>query len=109
MHGTSGHMKFTLESGESLYHTTMLSHEFWVRDARTDTRHDSPGRWKLADNTCLLSKKILTDELNQKFIIEPKSCFDLSGHCSFWEKQNECSKNPVFMREQCALTCKICS
>ena len=39
----------------------MLAHEWWVRDARTDKREDSP-RWsKLTDATCLYNIKILSD------------------------------------------------
>jgi curved DNA-binding protein CbpA len=108
IHGTKATISETLKPGASATHTTMLSHEWWVRDARTDTRKDSPGRWRLADGTSLITWKILSDEHGQKLIIPRRTCFDLSGHCSYWKSQGECHKNAVFMSEECALTCGHC-
>ena len=109
LHGNTGRQPIILQPDERHYHFTHLSHEFWVRDARTDTRKDSPGRWKLADNTCLTKWKILNDEQQQELIVHPKVCYDLSGHCGFWHSRGECHKNPNFMAEVCQLTCKLCS
>jgi len=47
IHGNTAHNKGTLEPGQESHHVTMLTHEWWVRDARVDTRSDSPGRYKL--------------------------------------------------------------
>lgn len=109
IHGTSGKERMRLGPNESEFHITKLTHEWWVRDARTDTHPDSPGRYRLADNTCLASWKITSDEHRQKLIIPSRKCYDLSGHCGFWERHHECRKNPHFMREQCAKTCRVCS
>ena len=109
IHGTSAKNSLTVEPGETKTHTTMLSHEWWVRDARVDTRHDSPGRWKLTQNSMLISWKITSDEDSQKLVIPKRNCYDLSGHCSFWQGQGECKKNPVFMDDSCALTCGKCT
>lgn len=84
IHGTRAHLKMTLAAGEHAMHQSMLSHEWWVRDARVDTRPDSPGRYKLTDATCLVTWKITNDTSPHLMVIERQSCFDLSGHCAFW-------------------------
>ena len=109
LHGTSARHPFILQPNERTKHYTHLSHEFWARDARTDTRKDSPGRWKLHDNTCIAKWKIINDLQGQELVVEPKVCYDLSGHCSYWNGQNQCKKNPNFMAEVCQLTCNLCS
>ncbi|GAX16350.1 hypothetical protein FisN_27Lh064 [Fistulifera solaris] len=109
IHGNRAHIKMTLQAGEQATHRSMLSHEWWIRDARVDTRRDSPGRYKLTDHTCLASWKITNDTSPQVMIIERKTCYDLSGHCGFWKSQGECRKNPVFMGEECRKTCELCS
>lgn len=108
IHGSTAHRKFELEPGESQAHTTMLSHEWYVRDVRVDTRPDSPGRYKLTNDSSLGSWKIINDESPQPIIIPGGQCFDFSGHCGFWKSYGECHKNPVFMREQCIKTCGWC-
>jgi len=109
MHGSRGHSKKTLEPGETETHTTMLNHEWWVRDARVDTRPDSPGRYRLSRQSMVAVWKITSDEPHQRLVIHPKNCLDLSGHCPFWKSQGECRKNPDFMREVCLLSCNHCS
>lgn len=109
IHGSTAHDKGTLQPGHTMKVTTMLTHEWWIRDARVDTREDSHGRHKLTKESCVAVWKIKTDEDHRDLIIPPKSCIDLSGHCSWWKAQGECENNPVFMRTDCALTCKICS
>ena len=108
IHGTRANMKMTLHPGETAEHNTKLSHEWWVRDARTDTHRDSPGRYRLTDNSSLISWKITSDEPYQRLIVPKRKCFDLSGHCPYWHHHRECRKNPNFMREQCMLTCGFC-
>jgi curved DNA-binding protein CbpA len=108
IHETRAHIKETLESNKTTRMTSMLTHEWWIRDARTDTRPDSPGRHKLTANCNLVSWKIMKDEDGQEFVIEPKTCYDLSGHCPFWDRQRECTKNPNFMKEVCLKTCGWC-
>jgi curved DNA-binding protein CbpA len=108
IHDTRAHIKETLAPNQTTHHTSMLTHEWWIRDARTDTRRDSPGRHKLTQNCNLANWKILKDDHGQEFVIEPKTCFDLSGHCPFWEMQRECRKNPTFMKEVCLKTCGWC-
>jgi curved DNA-binding protein CbpA len=105
---TRAHIKNTLKPNQTVNMTSMLTHEWWVRDARTDSRSDSPGRHKLTPNCNLASWKILNDENGQEFIIEPKTCFDLSGHCPFWVIRSECNKNPGFMEEVCRKSCEWC-
>jgi len=109
MHGSTGHKKVTLEPGHIASHTTMLTHEWWVRDARVDTRPDSPGRYRLSKASMVAVWKITSDEQYQRLVIHHKKCMDLSGHCPWWEKQRECRKNPDFMKEICPLTCKLCT
>lgn len=109
IHGRRANSKIILQPGEESIHYTRLSHEWWVRDARTDTHRDSPGGWKLTDNNCLKTWKITSDEPEQLLVIPLRKCYDLSGHCSFWEQHRECTKNPSFMKEQCAKTCKFCN
>lgn len=108
IHGRNAKLKLTLESGRRHTLTSMLSHEWWVRDARVDTRDDSPGRYKLTDGTCLANWKIVNDTNPQQFVIPAKECYDLSGHCAFWKGHGECRKNPNFMGEVCQKTCKLC-
>ena len=91
-----------LRPGESAEHTTMITHEWWIRDSRVDQRDDSPGRHKLTQETMVAVWKIKTDEPYRDLVIPPKSCIDLSGHCGWWRGQGECRKNPSFMEEVCA-------
>lgn len=109
IHGTKAEEKMTLQPGQRAIHHTMLSHEWWIRDARTDTHRDAPGRWKLTDNNMLKKFKIVSDEERQDLVIPLRKCYDLSGHCNFWSYHGECQKNPTFMREQCSKTCGTCS
>lgn len=109
IHGNTAHLKVTLEPAHSNTITSMLSHQFWARDARVDTRDDAPNRYKLTDDSSMGSWKILNDTNPQQIIIENKTCFDFSGHCPFWKGQGECRKNPNFMHDVCRKTCKICT
>jgi curved DNA-binding protein CbpA len=109
MHGTRAHTKMVLQPGQESNHFTRLSHEWWARDVRTDTHRDSPGKWKLTDNSTLKKWKIVDDRSNQLLVVPLRRCYDLSGHCMFWQQRGECAKNPGFMRDQCALTCEFCT
>jgi hypothetical protein len=97
----------TIPPGHLQSHTTMLAHEWWVIDARTDTRPDSPGRNRLLDTTILKKWKIVSDT-KRRYTIPLRKCFDLSGHCEFWRQTSQCDQNPNFMAEICPLTCKLC-
>ena len=108
IHGSRAHYKFTLEPGGTSHHRTMLSHEWYVRDARVDTFSSTPGRHRLSTSSSLISWKILSDESPLRLVIPRRTCYDMSGHCPFWEQRNECQKNPKFMAEQCRLTCGLC-
>lgn len=108
IHGRSANNKILVQSGERVHHTTKLSHEWWVRDARVDTHRDSPGRHRLTDNSMLATWKITSGEDHQKLIIPLRKCFDLSGHCPYWHHHGECRKNRAFMEDQCPLTCGFC-
>jgi curved DNA-binding protein CbpA len=115
VHGTAAHIKETVPAHHRINHTSMLTHEWYARDARVDTFATSPGRWKLSEGSSLGSWKIgvqggplFRDDGSVQIVIRARSCFDMSGHCSFWKAQNECSKSPRFMSEQCRLTCELC-
>lgn len=107
IHGNSGKMQVTLEPGERTSHTTLLSHEWYVRDARTDTRPDSPGRFKLSENASIAKWKI-TSDTRKTYTIPLRTCHDLSGHCPWWQMRGECTRNPNFMNTECRLTCNQC-
>jgi curved DNA-binding protein CbpA len=109
IHGSRAHIKILLQPLAREKITSMLSHEFWARDARVDTRPDSPGRHKLTNASSLGSWKIVSDASPQEIIVHAKECFDLSGHCGFWSRDGECKKNERFMTETCSLTCAFCS
>jgi len=109
IHGTRAHSKIILQPGEKSVHTTMLSHEWWVRDARTDSFPDSPGKHKLTDNNMLKQWKIVSDVHNQQLVIPLRRCYDLSGHCAWWQQRGECHNNPRFMELQCSKTCGHCT
>jgi curved DNA-binding protein CbpA len=108
IHGTTAKLKMILQPAEKATHTTMLSHEWYVRDTRVDTFEGSPGRHKLTVDSSLGSWKIVNDTTPQRLIVRAGQCFDLSGHCGFWQQQGECHKNPRFMAEQCQRTCHLC-
>jgi curved DNA-binding protein CbpA len=109
VHGTTANLKETIEPNEVSGHTTMLSHEWYIRDARVDTYEGSNGRYKLTADSSLGSYKILSDESPQEIIIAANQCFDLSGHCSYWKMhENACHSNPGFMQEHCQKTCGTC-
>ena len=108
IHDRRAHLKGTIQPNEKQTITTMLAHEWWVRDARTDTMKNMPGRHKMTENTCLYNPKIVSDT-KREYVIRKRTCYDLSGHCSFWNRSGrECNKNPTFMHETCALTCQQC-
>ena len=109
VHGNRAKIKVRLDPGGRQGITSMLSHEFYVRDARVDTRKDAPNRYKLTEESSLGSYKILSDASPQEIIIEAKTCYDLSGHCGFWKREGACRNNERFMREVCPLTCRFCS
>ncbi|KAG7354777.1 chaperone protein DnaJ [Nitzschia inconspicua] len=102
-----GTAKMTIPSGHSQTHTTMLAHEWWVRDARTDARPDSPGRYNLLDTTILKKWKIVSDK-KYRYKVPLRKCFDLSGHCAYWQLTKQCEQNPNFMAEVCPLSCNLC-
>jgi hypothetical protein len=115
IHGSRAHSKEVLQPGTQIELTTMLTHEWYIRDKRVDARPDSPGSWKLTDESSLLTLKFgvengpkIRDDWTTTVVIPRRTCFDLSGHCLFWNSQGECRKNPVFMEEVCQLTCKQC-
>lgn len=113
IHGSRAHLKVTLDPNQYVWHTSMLAHEWYARDARVDQFPGSPGRWKLSEESQLGSWKIgqnppVGEDGTVRIEIEAKVCYDMSGHCGFWDKQQECQKNPNFMREKCPLTCKFC-
>ena len=108
IHDRRAHFKGNIGANHEINITTILSHEWWVRDARTDKRKDSPNRHKLGEQTCLYSVKI-TSDTRTHYTIPKRDCYDLSGHCAYWNRRgDECSRNPVFMHEFCALTCRRC-
>ena len=131
--GNRANIKTTIEPNETWVHYSMLTHEFYSRDARVDTWEGSPGRYKLTTNSSLGSWKIGVNSSNSDkedgggreeeelptstiredgsvyITIPPKKCLDLSGHCTFWANQNQCKENPTFMAEKCMLSCGHCS
>jgi hypothetical protein len=109
IHGGVAEMKATLKPRASMVLTTMLSDEWWVRDARTDSRKDSMGGVELTENSKLISWKIVSDEHHQELIIPKLTCFDLSGHCHHWKEHGECKNNRRFMESDCAKTCGVCN
>jgi len=119
MSGNRANIKDTLEPQSLWTHYSMLTHEFYARDARVDAWAGSPGRWKLTSNSSLGSWKIgvegregsppIREDGSVVIDIPLKTCLDLSGHCQFWANQDQCRENPVFMREKCMLTCGHCS
>jgi hypothetical protein len=114
INGGSGKLLYTLQPGESIHENTMLSHEFYARDARVDWWEGSPGRNKLSENSAMGSWKILSDpvsDVDGNTIYIRSDCFDLSGHCEWWAAapRHECGKNPGFMKETCPKTCKLCT
>jgi len=108
VHERRANLRGIIQPGETLEQRTKLSHEWWVRDIRTDTGFDSPGRYKMTDQTCLYSVKIL-DDTRFQYTIPKRECFDLSGHCPHWNRRGiECDTNPSFMNQYCSLTCGRC-
>jgi len=98
-------------NGGRLTLTSMLAHEWWARDARTDTEdayNDPLGRHKLTEATCLANLKILSDDASREYVIPRGTCYDKSGHCPFWNRSKECDRNPVFMHDVCRRTCQRC-
>jgi curved DNA-binding protein CbpA len=107
IHGNRATLTMTIPSNREQYHTTMLSHEWWARDARTETLYNRPLRTKLSHETSLGSWKILNDTNPQTILIQTPDCYDLSGHCSFWKHHDDsCHTNTIFMCINCQLTCR---
>lgn len=109
IHGTGAQQKEVIAVGETAVHTTMLTHEWWARDIRTDARPDSPSRKKLTEASCLASWKIQNATTPQTLVIETPLCFDLSGHCPYWRNARRgkgCEHNPNYMCEYCQSTCQ---
>lgn len=109
VHGTRAHLKLLLPPGEASTHTSMLSHEWYIRDARVDTHQGAIGRYKLTNESSLGSWKIVNDTSPQRHRIRGGQCFDLSGHCAFWNNhEGACRTNPNFMWQVCQRTCGKC-
>ena len=109
VHETTANLKGIVEPDGESWHTTMLTHEWYIRDVRVDTHNGARGRYKLTDDSSLGSYKVLSDKNPQEYVIEANQCFDLSGHCSFWQlHENACRTNPGFMQEHCQKTCGTC-
>eukprot|EP00527_Entomoneis_sp_CCMP2396_P000597 CAMPEP_0198148542 /NCGR_PEP_ID=MMETSP1443-20131203/41864_1 /TAXON_ID=186043 /ORGANISM="Entomoneis sp., Strain CCMP2396" /LENGTH=460 /DNA_ID=CAMNT_0043813251 /DNA_START=157 /DNA_END=1539 /DNA_ORIENTATION=+ len=108
--GTRAKIKIPkLEPGETTSLSTRLTHEWYVRDCRVDTRSDSPGRWKLTEESTLVRFQVTNPKSIFVMNIPKRDCYDLSGHCQYWKGGNQCQANPRFMKEQCPLTCNNCS
>lgn len=37
-----------------------------------------------------------------------RSCLDLDYRCPTWASQGQCTKSPVYMRQACMASCKVC-
>jgi hypothetical protein len=108
--GTRAKIKIPkLEPIETTSVLTQLTHEWYVRDCRLDTRGDSPGRWKLTEESTLVRFQVTNPKSIFVMNIPKRDCYDLSGHCQYWKGGNQCQANPRFMKEQCPLTCNHCS
>ena len=112
IHEKQAIIKKTIQPNESAPLITVLSHEWWVRDATTDTHQDiqpNLGKNQLTDMTCLWRVKILLDTRTE-YIIPRRTCYDKSGHCPRWNMHGqECTRNPVFMHKICPVTCQQCT
>jgi hypothetical protein len=86
--------------GQQVTQTTMLSHSWWVRDARV-TQH------QLREGTCL-GRWTVSSLHEQVFTIRTRSCVDDHGECEFWAGTGECGRNPSYMRANCRRACQIC-
>lgn len=109
IHHHSAHLKGTCQVDQVCDRTTMLTHEWYVRDVIVDTFPGSPGRHKLTKESSLGSYKILNDTDPFIIIIPHKTCYDHSGHCTFYRAHGECHKNPNFMNQYCRLSCQQCN
>jgi hypothetical protein len=115
IHGNVANSRAIIQPGETVMETSMLTHEYYARDKRTDSWPESPGAYKLTTEASLGSWKIgkeggppIQDDFTMNIYIPLKQCFDLSGHCTFWKQLGECKKYPEFMAEKCQLTCSFC-
>ena len=109
IHANRGEKKATIEPNAEFNLRTMLTHEFYGRDVRIDNFSSSPGKHKLSHNCSVGTWKIL-DDTTRLIVIPRKNCLDLSGHCSFWQRQDRaCEINPTFMSKYCRLTCGVCT
>ena len=97
----------TINPGKELPQNTMLTHEFWARDARVDSMKSYMNR-KLSQNSTIGIWKIVSDVF-EKIVIETQ-CTDMSGRCEQWVKASpgECAINPRYMLENCKRTCGVC-
>jgi hypothetical protein len=113
VHGDKAKRRFFLRRGASVTVTTMLSHEWWFRDIRVDNRPHSPRQRKLAKD-CLVAIFLIQSDEQKNYTIEPKQCFDMSGHCYEWKKHGGgCVNNRIhsyeFMQLECPFSCHMCS
>ena len=103
---TRAEFKKEIAAGESATIYSMLSHEFYIRDSRVDKWDGSPGRWKMTKGSSLGSWKIgVEGDSEEAAPIRPDGsvvidipnrwCLDMSGHCTFWERQNQVSEKSV--------------
>ena len=42
-------------------------------------------------------------------IVQPEECTDKNMYCKDWAGSGECTKNPLYMKMQCAKSCNTCS
>lgn len=65
-------------------------------------------RYPRALTDSVLIKKNLNFFLNCASFYLSGACTDKNVYCSYWAKQGECTKNPLYMLHQCPISCNVC-
>eukprot|EP00978_Attheya_sp_CCMP212_P001127 scaffold2339_cov54-Attheya_sp.AAC.6 len=109
--GQRAREKTVIPPGGTYLSRTRLSHQWYARDQRCDNHsgaQDPLLRRKKFTKESLIGNWIILSDQQQKIVIET-TCFDLSGHCTFWNgNKQECDRNSSFMHAMCPKTCNTC-
>jgi len=99
IHGNYVNPLLNLGPKERTSHSVFLTHTL---QAELPSRKGTT----ISENSSLAVFRVLSD--GATFVISP-TCIDFDSTCEFWREKGECSRNPSFMRTECARSCGACA
>jgi len=88
-----------LAPGDSFVQTVFLSHVLHAEEVTRKGKH-------ISENSSLLIFTAVRE--GEEMVIRSK-CVDASADCEYWLRNGECEGNPSFMRDECPVSCNLCT